>query len=200
MAYEKYTVKQFIDAWFNKDYSELTEDEFKIVYSEYQDESGLFMSEDFEKQSFIYHLNQRITFIKMFLRLQREFISEFESPFIRDFEMVKDRYGYNLKWNNDINDFEEQLKKIELREVKHTTLLESKIKDFVNSRKKDVVKNNDEVEDLKKSRSSFIRMLNSLGKIGFIIDKKETTVEELSLMIKQQMEEVSEYNQKQYAR
>ena len=42
-------------------------------------------------------------------------------------------------------------------------------------------------------------MINSLGKIGFNIDKNETTVEELALMLKQQFEENEKLEMK-YAR
>lgn len=181
-----------MDAWFEKDYNKVSEEDFKIIYAEYQDASGLFLTDDFEKRSFIHHLSSRISYIKIFLRLERDFIKEFQIPFTRDFENLKLEYGYVLKWNNDLEDFENQLKKIESREIKHHTFLEEKIKEIEDSRKaikKNIKEEEDEIS-LKKSRTSFIRMLNSLSKIGFKIDKKSTTVEELALMVKQQMEEV----------
>lgn len=197
MAYEKYTVEQFMSAWFSKDYSVLNEEEFTIVYAEYQDTSGLFLTEDFEKQSFIHHLNARINYVKMFVRLQRDFIKEFDIPFIRDFEYFKTEYGHYLIWKGDLKDFKKQLDSVESREVQNTVFLEEKIAELNESRKnKGKVKQNDSEETLKKSRESFIRMLNSLGKIGYTLDKKTTTVEELALMVKQQMEEVEESNNK----
>lgn len=195
MAFEKYTVKDFKSAWFNNDYSVISKEEFKIVHAEYLDTSGLFLSDDFERQTYIHHLNSRISYVKMFIELQREFMSEFQKPFIRDFESFKNRYGYVLKWNNDIKDFERQLEKVEKRERKHASLLEEKIKELNDERKKQEKKSSredDTDEDLKKARLSFIRMLNSLGKVGFNLDQDKTTVEELALMIKQQMEEVEE--------
>lgn len=194
MAYEKYNIESFMSAWFDKDYTILSEADFKIVYAEYLDSSGLFMSDDFEKQGFINHLNSRINSVRMFIRLQREFILEFDMPFIRDFDRFKEEYGYVLYWRDDIKEFEQQLKKVESREIKHTIFLEEKIKELNDSRKTNNKKEyEDETDDkLKKSRTSFIRMMNSLGKIGYKLDKKTTTVEELSLMIKQQMEESEE--------
>jgi len=195
MAYEKVTIEEFMEAWFEQKNERLSESDFKIVYAEYLDASGLFMSDDFEKRSLIHHLNSRINYVKMFIRLQRDFMKEFDMPFIRDFESFKDTYGYVLKWKGDLKEFESQLKKIETRQIKHDSFLEEKIQELNEHRAKMQQTKKDEPEvDLKKSRMSFIRMLNSLGKIGFKIDKKTTTVEELALMIKQQLEENDSQN------
>lgn len=203
MTYDKCIIKDFKAAWFEKDYSVLNETDFKIVYAEYQDASGLFMTEDFEKQSFIVHLSQRINHVKLFVSLQRDFIHQFEMPFIRDFPNLKEEYGYILKWKNDLDDFENQLQKIEKKEVKHNSFLEGKIKELSNLRSlnKNKEKKEESGDELKKSRLSFIRMINSLGKIGYKIDQEKTTVEELALMIKQQMEEIEDQNNRsQYGR
>lgn len=189
MAYENYTVRQFRDAWFKKDHSVISEEEFTIVRSEYVDTSGLFLSEDFEKQGVIYAISGRINYVKLFIRLQRDFIHNFKIPFQRDFKHIRDRYGYYLKWTGDLENFEEQLLSIERREIKQSSYLEIKINELNKIREKKGVKENETEEDLIESRKSFIRMINSLGKIGFKIDIDVTTVEELALMIKQQLEE-----------
>ena len=186
MAFENYNIRQFINACFNNDFSEISEDDFSIVYSEYLDESGLFMSDSFEERGAIHRLNSRINYVKLFIRLQRQFIDEFDMPFIRDFENIKNNYGYSLKWNNDKDDFEKQLSKIEMKEVKYEDTLKKKIDDFV---KKNSDKEDKKDKEVKLSRTSFIRMINSLSKIGYRIDKDKTTVEELAIMIKQQLEE-----------
>lgn len=191
MTYQDCTISQFMNAWFNQDFSVIEKDQFVIIYSEYLDTSGLFLNEDFERQGYIQHLNSRINYVKIFVRLQREFISIFDVPFIRDFEFFKNKYGYFLLWKNDKEDFEAQLKKVEMRELKNESHLEIKLKeleDFRKNKGKDKVEKTNE-KSLKESRISFIRMLNSLGKIGYIIDKNSTTIEELSIMIKQQLEE-----------
>lgn len=191
--YEKINISDFMEAWFEEKYEKLSKEDFKIVHAEYLDTSGLYMSDDFEKHSLVHHLNSKINYIKMFVRLQREFMDEFDMPFIRDFAHLKEEYGYVVKWNGSIEDFENQLVKIEKRQIKHQSFLEEKIKELKelkesrsNNHKKQPI---EPESDLKKSRMSFIRMLNSLGKIGYKIDKLTTTVEELALMIKQQMEE-----------
>lgn len=196
--YEDYVIRDFKNAWFKKDYSKLSEEDFNIVYAEYQDTSGLFLTDDFERQSTIHHLVSRINYVKIFIRLQREFIIDFGSPFIRDFEHFKQEYGYVLRWENDLEDFEDQLKSVERRELKNESYLESKIKELREFREKNQKKERvvEDEDSLKKSRISFMRMINSLGKIGFNIDEDKTTVESLALMIKQQMEEVEEYNSK----
>lgn len=202
MNYGECNIQQFMNCWFKKDYSEVSLEDFKIIYAEYVDTSGLFMSEDFERQGYINHLSQRINSVKIFIRLQREFIADFNMPFIRDFESFKDKYGYVLKWSGDLMDFKKQLEKVEKREVKHNSFLEEKIKELSDSRKNNQNKTavDDVEEKLIKSRTYFIRMLNSLGKIGYKLDKKNTTVEELSLMIKQQMEDTEQKNAPTYGR
>jgi len=191
MAYEDYVIEDFMNAWFKKDYSVLSEEDFKIVYSEYLDTSGLFLSDDFEKQSYIHHLHTRIEYVKMYIKSQRSFIKNFGVPYSLSFENFKNRYGHFLLWKDDKTDFENQLVKIEKREQKNISLLEGKIKELQDLRSKNS-KNKlpiDKEESLAKSRVSFIRMMNSLGKIGYKISRKETYVDELSIMIKQQLEE-----------
>lgn len=203
MTYEDCTIENFMSCWFSKDYSNVSEQEFKIIYAQYLDASGLFLTEDFERISLIRHLNQRLNYVKLFIKLQRNYIIEFDKPFLRpdEFETLKQEYGYVLVWREDLVDFENQLKRIESKEIKHNSFLEGKIKELNDSRKdvdKEIKIENDE-EKLKKSRISFIRMLNSLGKIGFKLDRKTTFVEELALMIRQQIED-SEEQSNRYGR
>lgn len=200
MAYEKYVIEDFMSAWFEKNYSVITEEEFKIVYAEYLDTSGLFLSDEFERRAYIQHLHSRINAVRIYVRIQREFLQEFDVPYSLDFERFKFKYGYNLIWKNDKDEFESQLKKVEKREQKFVSTLEEKIKELIEARKSQSNSFEEDEEELdkslKKGRVSFIRMLNSLSKIGYRIDKKSTTVEELALMIKQQMEESEEYASK----
>lgn len=194
--FENFTVKQFEQAWFKKDRSVISEDDFKIVYSEYQDTSGLFLTDDFEKRSYVLHLYQRNNYVKLFIEFQREFIRSFSMPFLRleDLLSFKNKYGYVLKWNSDLEDFEDQLQTIESREIKFETTLDEKLKDIKDSREKKSNVNSDESYEVstKNTRVSWLRMINSLNKLNYKIDKPVTTVEELSLMIKQQMEEVDD--------
>lgn len=197
MYCEIYTIQEFMQAWFNKDYSKINAEDFSILHSEYLDISGLYLSEDFEKIAYINNLSSRLNYVKLFVSLQRDFMQEFRSPFIRDFEHLKEKYGYVLKWNEDLEDFEEQLQRVEMREIKFGNILNQKIDELSKLRKSNVDDEEAKNVSLKDTRYSFIRMINSLGKIGFKIDKFTTTVEELALMIKQQFEEIEQLENKQ---
>lgn len=187
MAFEDYTIKQFMKAWFKEDYSEISQSEFKLVYDEYIDASGLFVSEDFDKVSYVQFLLNRINSVKIFLELQIKYLEEFEVPNVEKFSFLK-KFGYSLKWNNSCKDFRNQIESIKSKEIKYVTKLNSSIKEIEEKKEKD--KANKKEPSKKDSRNSFIRMLNSLGKNGFRIDNEKTTVEELALMIKQQIEEI----------
>jgi len=193
MVSEKYTIDQFKDAWFKKDYSSMTKEDFVIVYSEYMDISGLFLSEDFEKQSHIYYLQQRINYVILFINLQRKFISHFGIPFTRDFDNMYDRYGHRLTWNNDIEDFEKQINKIESREDKNKSLLENEMKELDEFRKRNSSKNKDDEDEsdekLQENMFKFLSMIISLKKMNYEIKTSETTVLELALIIKKQLED-----------
>jgi hypothetical protein len=185
MPFENYTVRQFEDAWFRNDRTLMDDDEFKTVYTEYIDTAGLYVSEEFDKVSYIHFLNNRINFVKVSCKIQREFIEEFGQPYIENFEPFKDK-GYYLKWNDDKEDFLKQIERIEAQEIKYISEVEKEIKELIEIRKKRKTKNSTP----KQSRESFVRMLNSLGKNGYKIDRDKTTVEDLAYMIKQQHEEI----------
>lgn len=190
MAFENYTIKQFMSCWFKQDYTEISEEEFNIVYTEYIDTAGLFETEEFEKVVYIHFINGRINTVNIFIRLQREFIKEFNMPYLKGFELLKDK-GYILKWNESIEDFETQLVRIEMQEKRYVSELENCIKELIDFRK---TKGKSEEHPLKKKRENFIRTINTLGKVGYKIDRNKDTVEDLALMIKQQFEEMEMLN------
>lgn len=183
MAFENYTIREFISAWFACKRDVMDDEEFDTVYTEYVDTSGLFQSDDFDKMSYIQFLGGRINSIKIAIRLQREFITEFGQPYIENFEFFKMK-GHRLKWNKDIEDFIKQLNSVELKESKNIAQLEKCIVELKKIR-------DTKGETVSVTRGSFITTINSLGKIGFKIDNDKTTVEELAYMIKQQFEENS---------
>lgn len=184
MAYENYTIKEFEDAMFKGKRDVISDEEYNIVYSEYIDTAKLYESEEFNKVSKIHYLNNRINSISIGIRLQREFIDNFEIPFIPDFERFK-KLGHVLYWKNDKEQFLKALSRIEIKEKKFVSEVENDIKLLIEFRAK---KNSKELP-VKIKRESWIRTINSLGKIGYKIDKFKNTVEELSLMILQQIEE-----------
>lgn len=193
MASEKYTVRQFEQAWFQGDRSVMDEHEFNQVYTEYMDTSGLFETEEFDKVCYIYWLNNRINSIKLGIKLQKDFLKEFGVPYKPAFFFFVE-FGHNLKWNDNSEDFIKQLKTVEIREKMYIGELEGAMKELKDFRKK---RDNGEPTDPKKTRISFIRTRNTLGKIGYIIDPDKTTVEEMALMVKQQSEEVEQLKLKQ---
>ena len=191
MAYENWTIRQLMKAWFRKDYSEMSEEEFGIVRTEYIDTAGLYDENVFQKVCYIYFLNSRINSISLSIRLQKDFLKEFDIPYKQAFSFLS-KFGHRVKWNDNAEDFISQLDKIERREVKYTSMIENEIVELKKLQKQ--AKIPEEEEDDKTTRERFIRTVNTLGKIGYKIDYDKTTVEELALMIKQQTEEVDSMN------
>jgi hypothetical protein len=192
--YEDYSVRQFMNAWFKKDFSQMSEEHFNVAYTEYVDTAGLYETDEFERVTYIHFLNNRINSVKLGLRLQRMFLLEFDAPYQPAFSFFEE-FGHYLKWTGDVGKFLADLEKIENKEKKYISVLEGKIKEL-NELKKNKSKKSEEEKDeedkekdMNKTREAFVRTLNSLGKIGYKIDKDTTTVEELALMIKQQQEE-----------
>lgn len=185
MAYELYSIKQYLDARFKKDYSVISKEDLKLISDEYVDTARLYNQEYLEKISYIYFINSRLNSIEFAIEIQTKFLNDFGKPFEEGFNIFK-KYSHKLIWNGSKDDFLNQLKKVSKKESRNRTILVSKVKELEELKKKDL-KIEEESED--DARKSFIRTLNSLGKIGYRIDKNETTLEELSLMILQQKEE-----------
>lgn len=183
MAYEDYTIRQFMDASFKNDRTIMDEETFQTVNTEYIDTAGLYETEEFSKVTYIHYLNGRINSVKICVRLQREFIEEFDMPYLPGLEILK-KNGHSIRWV-DKEQFMKSLELIENKEKKYLSELEGCIKNLTEYRKN---KNNKE-ETVKISRGSFIRTINSLGKVGYKIDKDKDTVEDLAYMIKAQVEE-----------
>jgi len=187
--FEKVTIRQFTKAWFFEEYDELSQDDFDVCYSEYIDETGLYVTEEFDVIAGIHYLNNRINTIKTWVSLQKQYVSIFGRPFE---DSLVEKYGFHIKWNGNIEDYEKQLDRMTMMDTKFHVELNNKYKKLEEIRSK-----RDQKEMTKKdSRVQFIRMLNSLGKIGYNLDKDQTTVEELALMLKQQYEELQQFESK----
>ena len=187
MAYENYTIKQFLDALYKNKRDVINEEEFKIVYTEYIDTAGLYETEQFNKVTYIHYLSNRINSIKLSIKLQKEFLKEFNVPFIRELVFFK-KFGHILSWKTSlpvdiaIKDFLMQLEKIELKENKYITKLEEASKSLKELKEKSVKK----VLSTEQNRGNFIKTINSLRKIGHTIKMDETTVEELAWIIREE--------------
>lgn len=184
MAYENYTIREFMNAMFKDDRSVMDEDTLQLVNTEYIDTAGLYETEEFHEVTYIHYLNGKINSVKIAIRLQREFLEEFGVPYYKDFKIFI-KNGYVVKWNNNKEDFLKTLLRIEAKETKYLSELENCIKKLTEKRAKKIKQET----TVKIERGSFIRTLNSLGKVGYKIDKDKETVEDLSYMIKQQIEE-----------
>lgn len=176
-----------MNALYNEDRSIISEEELEIVNTEYIDTAGLYDNDEFDKVTYIHYLNHRVNWIRLSIRLQRDFIEEFDVPYIPELEKFS-KYGHKLYWDKDIEKFLKVLNRIEDKEQKYIDDLEASSKQLIDLRK---LKNKEiKPETTKKqSRGSFVRTLNSLGKLNWKIDSDKTTVEELAYIIKQQSED-----------
>ena len=187
MAYECYTIQQFEDAQFKGSRDVMNDTEFKLVYDEYIDTAGLYDVNELEQLSYIYFINNRINHTKISITLQTKFILQFGEPYKPNVESIN-KLGYNLTWNKDLSDFLEQMQVILESEMHFDDILANSRKELSDYRES---KPKQEKPTEKQSRESWIRMINSLRKIGWKINKDRDTVESLALTIKQQMEEHS---------
>ena len=185
MVYNKFSITQFISAWFDNDRSLMDEETFQQCKTEYIDTADLYNNEDFEKTAYIYFIQNRINSIGVFISVQRSFIKDFNEPCQEYFYFIK-KFGHNLKWSNNEEDFLQQLTNIENKEKKYDSILKKELVNLASKRK--VQKKVDGEKDT--TRESFLSALNLLGKLGYKFDEDKTTVERLALIIKQQKQEV----------
>lgn len=186
------TVKQFEECRFREKYSVLVlegdpADEelkaaFELIYAQYTDLSGLFITREFELSAYIESLEKRVNTVAKFIELQKAFIHEFGRPFKPAFHLVK-RYGHSLYWNHDSPDLENfmsKLEKIPLKEARYRVELDAKKKELFDLERKRAKGEHAPLE----TKSQFVTMINRLRQARNVIERNSTTVEELALMIK----------------
>lgn len=183
--YENITIGEFKDAMWGSNKAKLSKEDIDTVNSEYVDLAGIYDADEFSRVAYITYLNGRINKIKLAIRLQREFINNFDIPFLNELKFFK-QFGYTVHWNKNRVDFENQLKKIESREGRFEDEVEGKIKELIELR---LSKNKKEYVSDKQTLESFMLTYISLGKVGYSIDVNSTTMQEFALMIKHQKEE-----------
>lgn len=193
-------VNMFMDCAFKDRYRRLlisgdaTDDQlrmaFEIIYAEYVDLAGLYITREFELSAYIGSLDTRLAVVKRFIDLQRTFLREFDVPFLPGFGLVK-KYGHRLYWdfnNPDKDGFLKKLQQIEAAEARYQAELNRKVNELVELRKKRVNKE----FSLLENRKQFIMSMNRLQQAKFVIDKDKTTMEELALMIKDFKDQAAE--------
>lgn len=180
MESDKITVRQFKNCWFNKDYSEISEERFQVCYEEYADISGLYKNKSFDDYSTIIYLSNRVSAVSIAIQVQRDMVNAYGEPYVDGLSFFE-QYGHNVRWNGNAKEFTDYLYKIERKERKYKLELDNKKKQFSDE--------NREKMSVTQTRQEFIISVNNLNKKGYFIDWDKTTVEELSLMIKQDRDE-----------
>lgn len=181
MDFTECTIDTFMRAAYQHDYSLISEEDFVNVNIQYLDASGLFLTREFELRVSIQNLRNRINCITLGVNIHREYLKEFGIAYLPKLDMFK-HYGYTLTWVNK-EDFERQLNMIEAREKRYVSVLANKEKELENIKKETT-----ETTDLKHSRAQFNKMIISLQKLNYKIDKRSTTMEDLATMIKDNKE------------
>jgi hypothetical protein len=180
MDFTDCTIDIFMKAAYNQDFSKITVEEYNIVNMQYQDASGLYLTREFELRVSIHNLTNRINCITAGVAIHREFIKEFNFPYLPAINELAS-FGYLLIWNNDIENFKLQLTQIEGKEARYKSMLFTKTRDLESILA--INKDNTEISDIKQSRAKFTQMIISLQKLNYRIEKDKTTIEELAAII-----------------
>lgn len=189
MTFEDITIEQYIKAKWRGDRSIITTDEeLKDIETEYIDAAGLYESEEFSKVCYIHYLNNRINSVNLSIELQMKFLDEFGVPNIAAFSFLK-KFGHTVVWKGNKEEFKKMLERIASKEKKYVSMLEKNIKELGDIRKNKNANKPQEEKTDKEVREAFIRTLISLGKVYLNLNRKETMLDEMAYMIKQQSEE-----------
>ncbi len=77
----------------------------EIVYIEYIDTVGSYRSDQFDKTAWIKHLEAKINTVSIWIKLQKDFIAEFDKPYIERFVFMEE-FGYYLDYTDNDSFFE----------------------------------------------------------------------------------------------
>lgn len=159
---------------------------YEFIHGQYVDLSGLYETREFEMTAYISSLAVRINTVHEFIRLQREFISQFDIPYVPGFYLVK-KYGYTLLWDHespDIDTFLARLEKMESKEAKFKSELKRKQTELSTFQSKHQAGEYTPME----SRRQFLTQILRLQQAKYVIIKNETMMEELAYAIRDQKE------------
>lgn len=182
------TINQYIKCLFDKNYSALGEgteqellDAFQNIETEYIDLSGQFESGEYEIIRNIMTISSRIEMVNILMYIHDTCLTEFGRPFLPAITDLK-KFGYELIWNNDIEDFRKQLEGIQISEQRYLIQLE----DYKTKLKKP----EENIIKTERNRPEFIRMLINLQKQGYKIDRDVTTIEDLAIIVSELREQM----------
>jgi hypothetical protein len=175
------TLRNFMECLFHGR-TELVggEEAWDKIYTEFIDLSGAANTRECTISRQIHNVQIRIAWFKAMLDLQYRFLEQFEIPFVTAFDDFK-RKSHKLKWNGDIEEFKQQLFRVDVKERKNIAELDRLFKEMSDLKKDGMTTKN--ITD--NSRKEFVTLINVISKDnGYRINKDEVTVEEFALMIK----------------
>lgn len=161
---------------------------FEAIHEEYISLAGVQQSGDYILIKQIKYLRTRLESIGNFIKIHRICLAQTGEPFHPAIKDLK-KLGHKLSWdpkNPDILKFLKALEAIQRKERRTEAELLNKYRALEVMRQKEKAQ---EVTD-KQSRTSFISLLNNLGKSGYQIDRDKTTMEDLAIMVKDYMTEL----------
>ena len=180
------TVNTFMRCLFKKDYTGV--DDWEELYTSYIDMSGLGDTMQYSLMVTIHNLQVRLSAINAFLDLQEKFFIAFDFPFEPAFKDVE-RFGHRITWDPAYpQQFLDQLQRMENKEKRNVVELDEQMLELKELKETSIYKQK------ANNRADFIKMLNTLGKEGYRIDREKTDMETLALMIKQHSEDIDALN------
>lgn len=177
------TVRTFERCLFDKDYTGV--DNWEELYTAYIDTSGLGQEGQLGLHVAIHNLDVRLKDITDFLEFQSKIYRLVNMPHVPTIDDVK-KYGHRLTWPSD--DFLDQLNAIESKEKRKYVELKKLNKELR------LMKDAEKPGTIS-ARNQWLIMLNILSKDqGYKIDRDNTYMDELSLLIKQHGDDVRAAN------
>lgn len=176
------SIRIFMRCLFNQDYEGV--ENFESIYTEYIDLSGIGLTQEFNLLLNIHNIQTRLNAVENHVRIHRAYFAAAGVPWEENFKDLA-KYGHHLTAQGD---FLRQLDMIAIREKRFVAEMNRDEKTLeVLQKKQHTVNTHD-------ARKDFVKYKNGLGKAGYQIDKDKTDMEEYSLMIKENTDEIMQLN------
>jgi len=169
------SVRVFMRALFEEDYTDILD--FGKIYDEYVDLSGAAETQELELMVLIHNIEVRMFVTNGFVQFQKDYIAQYNEPYWDGFWVVK-KYNHELKWNNDKQEFLDQMEMMLSREKRFVPELANYQKELSQLQKEGSKPDSN-------GRKQFIKLLNAVGKDRRNdVDRDKTDVETFALMVK----------------